>query len=65
MRRHWGIQVDANSGYYTGTFWEFVNSNGRDPGREAARNPTLVPGTNFPLGSPHASDINLKFANTD
>jgi para-nitrobenzyl esterase len=24
-----------------------------------------VPGTNFPLGSPHASDINLKFANTD
>jgi len=26
--------------------------------------PTLVPGTNFPLGSPHASDINLKFANT-
>ncbi|WP_433731569.1 carboxylesterase/lipase family protein [Actinoplanes sp. CA-051413] len=24
--------------------------------------PTLVPGTNFPLGSPHASDINLKFA---
>jgi para-nitrobenzyl esterase len=28
-------------------------------------NPTLVPGTDFPLGSPHASDINLKFANTD
>ena len=26
--------------------------------------PTLVPGTDFPLGSPHASDINLKFANT-
>nr|WP_232344263.1 carboxylesterase family protein [Actinoplanes awajinensis] len=24
--------------------------------------PTLVPGTNFPLGSPHASDIPLKFA---
>ena len=24
-------------------------------------NPTLVPGTNFPLGSPHASDIPLKF----
>src|SRR5262249_21330882 len=23
--------------------------------------PTLVPGTNFPLGSPHASDIPLKF----
>jgi para-nitrobenzyl esterase len=31
----------------------------------AYQNPTLVPGTNFPLGSPHASDINLKFANTD
>nr|MDT0661938.1 alpha-L-rhamnosidase C-terminal domain-containing protein [Micromonospora sp. DSM 115978] len=28
MRRHWGNQVDPNSGYYTGTFWEFVNSNG-------------------------------------
>ncbi|HST86436.1 MAG TPA: carboxylesterase family protein [Kineosporiaceae bacterium] len=28
-------------------------------------NPTVVPGTDFPLGSPHASDINLKFANTD
>ena len=28
MRRLWGIQVDPNSGYYTGTFWEFVNSNG-------------------------------------
>ncbi|MEU6375152.1 carboxylesterase family protein [Streptomyces sp. NPDC046909] len=27
--------------------------------------PTLVPGTDFPIGSPHASDINLKFANTD
>jgi len=26
--------------------------------------PTLVPGTTFPLGSPHASDIPLKFANT-
>jgi para-nitrobenzyl esterase len=26
--------------------------------------PTLVPGTDFPLGSPHASDIPLKFANT-
>ena len=26
--------------------------------------PTLVPGTNFPLGSPHASAIPLKFANT-
>jgi para-nitrobenzyl esterase len=31
----------------------------------ACKNPTLVPGTDFPLGSPHASDINLKFANTD
>jgi len=31
----------------------------------AYKNPTLVPGTNFPIGSPHASDINLKFANTD
>ena len=28
MRRLWGVQVDPNSGYYTGTFWEFVNSNG-------------------------------------
>ncbi len=28
MRRLWGMQVDPNSGYYTGTFWEFVNSNG-------------------------------------
>ncbi|MET7394912.1 alpha-L-rhamnosidase C-terminal domain-containing protein [Dactylosporangium sp. NPDC005572] len=28
LRRLWGIQVDPNSGYYTGTFWEFVNSNG-------------------------------------
>jgi hypothetical protein len=28
VRRLWGIQVDPNSGYYTGTFWEFVNSNG-------------------------------------
>jgi para-nitrobenzyl esterase len=27
--------------------------------------PTRVPGTDFPIGSPHASDINLKFANTD
>jgi para-nitrobenzyl esterase len=31
----------------------------------AYKNPDLVPGTNFPLGSPHATDINLKFANTD
>lgn len=29
----------------------------------AYKNPTLVPGTDFPLGSPHASDIPLKFAN--
>jgi len=28
LRRFWGIQVDPNSGYYTGTFWEFVNTNG-------------------------------------
>jgi hypothetical protein len=27
--------------------------------------PTRVPGTDFPIGSPHASDINLKFASTD
>ena len=27
----------------------------------AYKNPTPVPGTNFPLGSPHASDIPLKF----
>ncbi|MFC8435989.1 carboxylesterase/lipase family protein, partial [Streptomyces sp. NPDC057253] len=27
--------------------------------------PTPVPGTDFPIGSPHASDINLKFATTD
>lgn len=31
----------------------------------AYKNPTLVPGTDFPLGSPHASDIPLKFANTE
>jgi para-nitrobenzyl esterase len=31
----------------------------------AYKNPTVVPGTDFPIGSPHASDINLKFANTD
>ncbi len=31
----------------------------------AYKNPTLVPGTDFPVGSPHSSDINLKFANTD
>jgi hypothetical protein len=28
MRRLWGLQVDPNSGFYTGTFWEFVNSQG-------------------------------------
>jgi hypothetical protein len=28
MRRLWGVQVDPNSGYYTGTFWEFVGSDG-------------------------------------
>ncbi|MEV6850077.1 carboxylesterase family protein [Actinoplanes sp. NPDC051411] len=31
----------------------------------AYKNPTVVPGTDFPIGSPHSSDINLKFANTD
>ncbi|GAB7036981.1 MULTISPECIES: carboxylesterase/lipase family protein [Catenuloplanes] len=30
----------------------------------AYQDPTVVPGTDFPLGSPHASDIPLKFANT-
>jgi para-nitrobenzyl esterase len=29
------------------------------------QNPDFVPGTNYPLGSPHAADINIKFANTD
>ena len=28
LRRMWGVQVDPNSGFYTGTFWEFVNSDG-------------------------------------
>jgi hypothetical protein len=28
LRRLWGLQVDPNSGFYTGTFWEFVLSNG-------------------------------------
>jgi hypothetical protein len=28
MRRLWGLQVDPDSGYYTGTFWEFVLQNG-------------------------------------
>ncbi|MEU6799030.1 carboxylesterase family protein [Nonomuraea wenchangensis] len=31
----------------------------------AYQSPTRVPGTDCPIGSPHASDINLKFANTD
>ena len=28
LRRLWGLQVDPNTGFYTGTFWEFVNSQG-------------------------------------
>jgi len=28
MRRLWGVQVDPDSGYYTGTLWEFVNADG-------------------------------------
>lgn len=28
MRRLWGLQVDPDSGYYTGTCWEFVMSDG-------------------------------------
>ncbi|MFC5823273.1 carbohydrate-binding protein [Nonomuraea insulae] len=28
LRRLWGLQVDPNSTFYTGTFWEFVMSNG-------------------------------------
>ncbi|RAO32634.1 Alpha-L-rhamnosidase [Micromonospora noduli] len=28
LRRLWGLQVDTAGSYYTGTFWEFVNSNG-------------------------------------
>jgi hypothetical protein len=28
LRRLWGLQVNPNSGFYTGTFWEFVMSNG-------------------------------------
>jgi para-nitrobenzyl esterase len=31
----------------------------------AYKDPTLVPGTDFPIGTPHASDIPLKFANAD
>ncbi|MET8150862.1 carboxylesterase/lipase family protein [Actinoplanes sp. NPDC049668] len=29
------------------------------------KDPTLVPGTDFPVGTPHAADISLKFANAD
>ena len=28
LRRLWGVQVDPSSGFYTGAFWEFVNSQG-------------------------------------
>lgn len=28
MRNLWGVEVDPNSGFYTGTFWEFNGSNG-------------------------------------
>jgi hypothetical protein len=28
IRRLWGVQVDPNSGFYTGAFWEFVGSDG-------------------------------------
>jgi hypothetical protein len=28
MRRLWGLQVDTAGAFYTGTFWEFVNSQG-------------------------------------
>jgi hypothetical protein len=28
MRRLWGLQIDRDSGFYTGTFWEFVMSDG-------------------------------------
>ncbi|WP_344505356.1 alpha-L-rhamnosidase C-terminal domain-containing protein [Dactylosporangium maewongense] len=28
LRRLWGLQVDPNSPFYTGTFWEFVMSDG-------------------------------------
>ncbi|QNP68178.1 hypothetical protein IAG44_00980 [Streptomyces roseirectus] len=31
----------------------------------ACPSPTLVPGTDFPIGSPHASDIALEFAHAD
>jgi hypothetical protein len=32
MRRAWGPQVNTNSGYYTGTLWEFMGSNGLPTG---------------------------------
>ncbi len=28
MRNLWGVEVDPNSGFYTGAFWEFNGSNG-------------------------------------
>ena len=28
LRRLWGLQVDPSTAFYTGTFWEFVMSNG-------------------------------------
>lgn len=28
MRNLWGVEVDPNSGFYTGTFWEFNGANG-------------------------------------
>jgi hypothetical protein len=28
LRRLWGLQVDRDSGFYTGTFWEFVMADG-------------------------------------
>lgn len=31
----------------------------------AYQSPVKVPGTNYSVGSPHAADINIKFANTD
>jgi para-nitrobenzyl esterase len=31
----------------------------------AYQSPVTVPNTDYPIGSPHAADINIKFANTD
>jgi hypothetical protein len=43
MRRLWGVQVDPNSGFYTGTFWEFVGANGiPNRGFEFSFAPTFV-----------------------